>query len=102
VALTCSPQAPCDGDRKMAKGLYALVLFQHFRFCAHRVPIRLDRVRLMRQYGQETTLPSYRQIFFRAASELEARASMQATVLPENWSTPAEDAKLHQRLDLKV
>lgn len=58
--------------------------------------------RLMRQYGQETMLPGYRQNFFRAAAELEARAAMQATVLPDNLPAKAEDEKLHQGIDVTV
>jgi hypothetical protein len=58
--------------------------------------------RVLRQYAQDTTLPTYRQNFLRAAAELDAQVVQQTTILPENWPTSEEDQKLHQRVDLKV
>jgi hypothetical protein len=57
---------------------------------------------LMRQYGQDATLPGYRENFLRAAAELDAQVARQTTQPSDNRSTPAGDEKLHQGVDLKV
>ncbi len=62
----------------------------------------LSLAREMRRRGMETSLPQYREKFFRLAAELEDHARLRATTPAQDWPQDADYERLHRPINMAV